>query len=218
MVAEGVFTTANLVSYCSVDDILALLEAYDLSDWGDQEALEVRAAELLAPTKAAVDSSAGRDFLFHAEETVALDGKGSRRLLLAPLGLTPVVQIGSVTVNGTELEGEEWLFYPEEACILLAAASRLGACFPVGNRNVEIALDWGYEVTPPDICAAQAKLAAAELLGMATGERGGVEAVSLGDYSVRYGSAGRFASAVRRLVAEAAEAVDRYRGLDFAVV
>ena len=218
MVAEGVFTTANLVSYCSVDDVMALLGAYDLSDWGDEEALQGRAAELLAPTKAAVDSGAARDFLLHPDQTLVLDGTGTRSLLLAPLGLTPLVAVASVAVNGRTLDEDEWLFYQEEACIVLAAGSRLGTCFPIGRQNVEITLDWGYEVTPPDIRMAQAKLAAAELLAETTGERGSVEAVSLGDYSVRYGSAGRFADVVRRLVAEAVEAVDRYRGLDFAVV
>jgi len=88
MVAEGVFTTANLESYCSVDEVMSLLEAYDLSDWGDEEALRVRAGELLGPTKAAIDSSSGRDFLLHPDDTVTLDGDGTRRLLLAPLGIT----------------------------------------------------------------------------------------------------------------------------------
>lgn len=218
MVAEGVFTTANLESYCSVDEVMSLLEAYDLSDWGDEEALRVRAAELLGATKAAIDSSTGRDFLLHADDTLALDGDGTRRLLLAPLGIVPVVQIHSVAVNGVTLDQDEWLFYPEEACIELAASSRLGTCFPAGGRNVEIGLDWGYEVTPYDIRMAQAKLVAAELLAMTTGERGSVEALSLGDYSVRYGRAGRFAGAVRRLVSEATETVNRYRRLDFCVI
>ena len=81
MVAEGVFTTANLVSYCCAEDVVALLAAYDLSEWGDQEALTVRAAELLAPTKAAIDSSAGRDFLLHADETLVLDGPNFQKRL-----------------------------------------------------------------------------------------------------------------------------------------
>ena len=218
MVAEGVFTTANLVSYCCAEDVVALLAAYDLSEWGDQEALTVRAAELLAPTKAAIDSSAGRDFLLHADETLVLDGSGTRRLLLAPLGIEPIVRVHSMAVNGLSLADGEWLVYPEEACIELGASSRLGTGFPAGSRNVEIGLDWGYEVTPEDIRMAQAKLAAAEVLGSATGERGGVEALRLGDYTVRYGSEGRFAQAVQRLVAEAAEIVSRYRRLDFCVI
>ena len=218
MVAEGVFTTANLESYCSVDEVMSLLEAYDLSDWGDEEALRVRAGELLGPTKAAIDSSSGRDFLLHPDDTMTLDGDGTRRLLLAPLGIVPVVAIQSVAVNGAILDEAEWLFYREEACVELAASSRLGTCFPAGSRNVELNLDWGYEVTPYDIRMAQAKLVAAELLAMTTGERGSVEALSLGDYTVRYGGSGRFAGAVRRLVAEAAEVVNRYRRLDFCVV
>ena len=164
-----------------------------------------------------------------------MDGSGTRRLLLAPLGISPVVSVQSVAVNGVALGDDEWWLRQEEACIELSTGSRLAAGFPDGIGNVEVVLDWGYEanhpfatirdflewgyeVAPDDIRLAQAKLAAAELLAASTGERGGVEAVRLGDYSVRYGGPGRFADAVRRLVAEAAEVVDRYRLLDYFVV
>ncbi len=218
MVASGVFTTANLTSYCSPDDVLALLRAYDTSQWGTEEELVAEIAALLAATKSAVDSAAGRDFLLHADETVTLDGTGTRVLLLAPLGLTPVVQVHSVNVGGTALEEDEWLFYPEEAAVVLAASSSYGSRFPEGTRNVELRLDWGYEATPSDVVAAQAKLVAAELIAKYGGEAGGVEAVSLGDYTVRYGAAGRYGYTIRRLVAEANEVVARYRRIDFCAI
>lgn len=218
MVAQGVFTTANLTSYCSVDDVLALLEAYDLSEWGDADALQLRAAQLLNPTKSVIDSAAGRDFMLHPDETISLDGSGDRSLLLSPLGLVPVVQVDQVKVGGIELSADEWFLYPEEACIVLSASSGSLGRFPSGNQNIELTMDWGYEAPPSDIVMAQAKLAAAELLAMASGERGGVEAVSVGDYSVRYGSAGRYAHTIRRLVMEAAEAVARHRQLDFCAI
>jgi len=218
MVAEGVFTTANLESYCAAEDVLALLRAYDTSDWGTAEELLTRATAALAPTKAAIDAAAGRDFLLHADDTVAMDGSGTRVLLLAPLGITPVVSAHGVSVNGRELNASEWLFYPDEAAIVLAATGRLGGSFPAGSRNIEVTLDWGYEAPPPDVIAAQAKLAAAELLATHTGEQGGVAAVTLGDYTVRYGSEGRFAHTIRRLVAEAREAVARYRRIDFCAI
>ncbi|MEA3400639.1 MAG: hypothetical protein U9R79_05270 [Armatimonadota bacterium] len=218
MVASGVFTTANLTSYCSAEDVLELLRAYDLSDWGSEEELTGRIAGLLGETRAAIDSAAGRDFLLHADETVHVDGTGTRVLLLGPLGLTPVVSVESVSVDGAELEADEWLLYPEETAIVLAASSDLGSRFPEGRQNITIVLDWGYEQTPADVRTAQAKLTAAELLARMTGEEGGVESVSVGDYSVSYGSAGRFAYSVRRLVAEANEVVARYRRLDFCAI
>ncbi len=218
MVASGVFTTANLTSYCSVEDVLALLRAYDTSEWAAEEELVAEIAALLAPTKAAVDSAAGRDFMLHADETVVLDGTGTRVLLLAPLGMTPVVQVHAVSVGGRALTEDEWLFYPEEAAIVLAASSSFASHFPEGTRNIEVALDWGYEATPSDVMAAQAKLVAAELIAKYSGEAGGVEAVSLGDYTVRYGGAGRHGYTVRRLVAEASEAVARYRRIDFCAI
>ncbi|MGD9495695.1 MAG: hypothetical protein AB7Y46_05230 [Armatimonadota bacterium] len=218
MVASGVFTTANLTSYCSGEDVLALLRAYDTSAWGTQEELGAEIGALLAPTRAAIDAAAGRDFLLHADETALLDGSGTRVLLLAAQGLTPVVGVSAVTVDGTPLSDDEWLLYPQEAALVLAAGSRVGSCFPEGNQNVAVTLDWGYEQTPADVRMAQAKLVAAELIAGHSGEAGGVEAVSLGDYTVRYGAAGRLGSCVRRLVAEANEVVARYRRLELCAI
>ena len=218
MVATGVFTTANLASYCSVEDVLALLEGYDLSDSGGEDALVTRASELLSSTKAAIDSAAGRDFMLHPDTTVLIDGTGDRVLLLAPLGLVPVVSVASVKIGGVELPADDWLVYAEEAAIVLATSSRLVSKFPVGRQNIEVNLDWGYENIPADIAMAQAKLVAAELLAGAGGESGTVEAVSLGDYSVRYADTGRFSYSVQRFVHEAAEAVARHRRLDFCIV
>ncbi|MGI5820363.1 MAG: hypothetical protein ACOX9R_19925 [Armatimonadota bacterium] len=218
MVAEGVFTTANLVSYCSAEDVLALLRAYDTSEWGAEEELLVEVVETLARARSAIEAMAGRDFFLHANETVRLDGSGSRVLLLGASGLTPVVSVERIGVNGRELADDAWLFYADEAAVVMAASSRYGRQFPEGAQNVEVTLDWGYEETPGEIRSAQAKLAAAELLARHTGEQGGVEAVSLGDYTVRYGSEGRFAHTIRRLVAEAREAAARYRRLDFRAI
>ncbi len=218
MVASGVFTTANLVSYCSAEDVLALLGGYDTGDWGSEEKLLAEATALLAPTKSAIDSAAGRDFMLHAGETVALDGSGSRVLLLAPLGLTPVVEVHTVAVDGRELGEDEWLFYRDEAAVVLAIGASPGRRFPRGRQNVEVTLDWGWEATPPDIISAQAKLAAAELLSKWTGEGGEVESVRLGDYAVRYGGSGGYARSIRRLVAEAQEAVARYRRIEFCAI
>jgi len=218
MVSAGVFTTANLVSYCSAEDVLAMLEAYDTSVWGTQEELLVEATGSLAAARAAIEGAAGRDFFLHADETMAVDGSGTRVLLLAPLGLTPVIAVESVTVDGRALGAGEWLFYEDEAAIVLAAANRFGQRFPEGSKNVEVTLDWGYQATPGDIATAQAKLVAAEMLAKYNGEQGAVEAVSLGDYTVRYGVDGRFGHTVRRLVAEAREAVARYRRIDFCAI
>lgn len=218
MVAQGVFTTGNLESYCNVSEALALLEGYDLSGWGDADALQRRAQQLVGPTKAAIDTAAGRDFMLHVDETVVVDGTGQSKLLLSPLGLVPVVQVKAVRVAGAELPPEAWLLYPEEAYVALVGGNGQPSRFPVGKRNVEVTMDWGYNTPPADIALAQAKLIAAELLSEISGERGGVEAVRLGDYTVRYGTAGHYAQMIRRLVEEATETVSRYRQLDFCVI
>lgn len=218
MVASGVFTTANMVSYCTAEDVLALLAGYDTSGWGTEEELVAEATALLGPTRSAIESAAGRDFMLHANEEVAVDGSGSRVLLLAPLGLTPVVEVHAVEVNGRELGPDAWLFYRDEAAIVLAMGGASSGSFPRGRQNVLVTLDWGYEVTPADIESAQAKLAAAELLAKWSGESGEVESVRIGDYAVRYGGSGRYAHSIRRLVSEAQEAVGRYRRMEFCAI
>ncbi len=218
MVAEGIFATANLESYCAAEEVLSLVGAYDTSDWATDEELLAEITGMLAATKSAIDSAAGRDFMLHADETVLLDGSGTRVMLLAPQGIAPVVGVNSVSVEGVALDESDWLFYQDEAAIVLANSADMGGCFPEGRQNVEVTLDWGYEVTPSEIRSAQAKLTAAELLAKYSGEQEGVEAVGLGDYNVRYASAGRFSGTIRRLVAEAREVVARYRRIDFCAI
>ncbi len=217
MVASGVFTTVSLVSYCSAADVLAQLQGYDTSGWGSAEELETAITGLLAQTREAVDGVAGRDFMLHPGETVRLDGSGTRVLLLSPHGLHPVTQIESVVVEGRALEESDWLFYAEEGALVLAASSTFGVRFPEGNQNVEVTLDWGYETPPADVRLAQAKLTAAELLARNSGEQGGVEAVRIGDYSVRY-EEGRHGYTIRRLVAEAEELLGRHRRPELCVI
>lgn len=213
----GVFAMARTSSYCAVEDVTKLLRGYDLSAYGDEEEIASRVAELLGPSRNAVERYCGRDFWWHEGETVALDGTGTDRIMLQAAGVATPAEVSAVAINGRLLGRLEWCGYAQQGVVRLTARAAWRH-FPVGVQNVKVTASWGYETPPEVVGQAQAKLAAAELLAEASGEGGGVTQTRLGDYAVSYGSEGRYASAVARLVAEAQELLARYRRLGLRAV
>jgi len=212
MVAEGAFATGPLNSYCTVEDVLALLSAYDVDNWGGQTALSERIYQLLPPTRQAVDTQAGRDFFYHEDEEIAVDGSGARGLSLCEAGIYPPVVIFSVTISGTLLDGSEWGYYPSANSLKLLPTASVQS-FVAGVHNIVIHLDWGYESPPGDIAMAQAKLVAAQLISELSAESQAVQALSIGDYTVRYGTEGRYGADIARLISSAKQTIAKYRAM-----
>lgn len=208
MVSEGMFATGAVGSYCTVDDVMDVISAYELED---DETVRERIRRLLNQTKSALDTVAGRDFLRHENETKLLDGSGTRTLTLAGHGVHPPVEVSGLSVNGRSIESWQWRYYPSANSLRLRADACLQS-FPEGVQNIRIELTWGYEQPPDDIARAQAKLTAAELLSDLGGDAEAVEALRLGDYSVRYSSGGRYGADIARLVDEARQTARKYRG------
>lgn len=217
MGSQGVFTTGNLTSYCTVDEVLRVLRGYDLTPLGTEEELALRIEELLPLTRGIVEAGAGRDFRWHPDETVTLDGKGNDRLLLTDAGVELPVAVAAVRVDGITVPPAMYGVYPETGLVRLKPHATLRS-FPAGVQNVAVDLDWGFEQTPTEVALAQAKLTAAEVLAEAGGEGGAVRETRIGDYTVRYAAEGRYGAAVGRLCAEAEEIVRRYRGVRVAAV
>lgn len=212
MVAEGAFATGALASYCSVSQVLALLAAHDPSAWGGQEALTDRIRQLLGPTRQAVDSAAGRDFFHHPDAQVVMDGSGGPSLLLSPAGAHPPATVHDVSMDGTPLPPDWWRYYADRNSVRLTPSARLRA-FPEGVQNVTVRADFGYEQPPEQVALAQACLVAAQLLSELGGADGSVQALSLGDYTVRYAASGRWGAEVARLMQSARDALSSYRPL-----
>lgn len=210
MVAEGVFTTGRTTSYCTVAEVQQLLAGFDLGPRLQDEALADRIGGLLAGTRAAVERHAGRDFARHENDQVAVDGSGTDRLMLGEVGVRSPMTVHAVTVDGVALSEGEWAAYPLLGVVRLREGARLRA-FPKGVGNVTVSVSWGHETVPDAVRVAQAKLTAAEILGEAGGEAGGVTATRIGDYAVSYGREGRYAGAVSRLCNEALEALAGFR-------
>lgn len=211
MVAQSVFSTGLITSYCQSPEVLALLVGFDLSRLGDQEAVEERLAQLLPLTRRAVDSAAGHDFFWHSEDLVVLDGNGQDRLSLLEAGTLPLSQVQQLTIAGQVVPNEDYLVYEQRAEIQLRPAASVGGRFPRGQQNVTVTVDWGYPQVPADVALAQAKLTAAQLLSEAAGEKISAAGLSLGDYSVRYAPAGKYGAVIAALVREAQELLRPYR-------
>jgi hypothetical protein len=212
-----------LDSYCLAADVVPLLGGYDLSVVGDAAAVAARVAQLLPVTRQRLEDLAGRDFFWHAGETVVLDGTGRGRLSLYETGCTPVAAVQAVVVDGHTLPPAAYAVYPQKGEIHLhahgeGAGWRLEGRFPHGLQNVTVTLDWGYPQVPPEVSLAQAKLTAAELLAEAAGEKLTAAEVHLGDFSVRYAGAGKYAAAIQALVQEAGALVQGYRRVGMRVV
>lgn len=210
MVAQGVFATGNLQSYCGVGEVLGVLSGYDLGALGEMVAVEDRIRQLLPTSRSMVDKAAGRDFLWHEDETITVDGSGSDRQRLSEGGVWPPVVVHEVRVEGRLLGAEEWRSYADTGAIRLTQNARQRR-FPAGVQNVTVWVGYGEQSVPAEIALTQAKLTAAELLAELGGEGGTVQETRIGDYTVRYAEGGRFATGVKALCDAAAATLRRYR-------
>ena len=197
---------------------MRLLSGYDISRLGTDEALRERIRQLLEPTRSAIDTEAGRDFLLHVGDTVLADGNGTGMLSLTAFGARPVQTLQELVVAGDTIPSESYVCYPAEGVLRLRTGGLLGGVFPAGVQNVSVVLDWGYLTPPGDISLAQAKVLGAQLLAEASAERGSVESMRLGDYSVTYDAGGEHAGVIGRWLDDARRVARSYRQLKVVAV
>jgi len=215
------------MSYCSQSDVEGWLQphASDLvaaEAFGSAQAVQARIRVLLPATKRAVDWLADRDFDYHADAAVTLDGDGaSDTLFLCDLGIKPIESVAGITENGEAVPEDSYVVYPAEGLIRKCAAGGYapGGVWSEGVRNIVVQLTYGYadlRQQLPEIVQAQAMLTAAGLLGQAAGAgSGGVESARLGSFAVTYGADNAYAGTVTSWVELARETVLRFRRMGF---
>ena len=218
MVAQGVFSTGSLTSYCTVEQVQALLVGYDLSRIGEEAAVGERIQQLLSITRQAVDKAADRDFFWHADDQITIDGSGTERLSLALLGVVPIATVQQIQIAGSTVPAADYVVYGETGEIRLKPAASIGSYFPAGLQNISLTLDWGYSEVPAEVAMAQAKLTAAQILSEAAGETATAAALRIGDYAVRYAPDGQYGAVIERFMQEAHQALRPYRGVGMAAV
>ena len=211
MVAEAVFSTGALGTYCTTADVLALLAGYDLTALGDVAAVEAGVTALLPVAMEAIDGAAGRDFRFHRGAQLRVDGTGGQTLSLAETGLVPIISVSEVAMGGEAVALNRIVVGGDDGSLRLVPGDGGPVAFVQGTLNVEVTLDWGYLSPPSDITTAQARLVAAELLTAVDGPVGTPESVRIGDYEVKYGGGGAHSDAVRALTEGARRIAARYR-------
>ena len=218
MVAEGVFSTGSLTSYCTVEHVQALLVGYDLSRIGDDQAVAERIQQLLSLTRQAVDQAAGHDFLWHADDQIIIDGSGTDCLSLAPEGVVPLAAVQQVQIAGRPVSTTDYVVYKQTAEIRLKPGAGIGSYFPAGLQNISLTLDWGYAQVPAEVVMAQARLTAAQILTEATGPTATAVAVRIGDYQVRFAPDGQYGAVIQQLIQEARQTLGPYRRMGMAAV
>jgi hypothetical protein len=192
---------------------LAAAEAF-----GSSQAVQARVRALLPATKKAIDWLADRDFEYHADATVTLDGDGaSDTLFLCDLGIKPIESVASVSENGELVPEDSYVVYAPEGLIRKCGAGGYvpGGVWSAGIRNIVVQLTYGYSDVRqqlPEVVQAQAMLTAAAVLGQAAGVgSGGVESARLGSFAVTYGADNAYASTVASWLEQAKEIARRFR-------
>lgn len=171
-----------MADFCTVADVASFLQR-EISDAGQVTSCE----RAIAEATAAIKNWCHQEIELVAGDVVAFDvGPGRRKLFLPEL---PVVSVASVIEDGVTLvEGAAEDYQLGDYGILY----RVGAYWASGIQIVTVTYSHGYATIPDDVVgvctraaarAFQAGLRSADSEGVP-----GVQAKSLGDYSVTFGA------------------------------
>lgn len=202
-----------MAEFCTVADLEALLQV-EIST-----AAQLASAErAIVAAKAAIQNYCQQQIALVEDDEITLDVEAGRQRLFLPE--LPVIEVASVIEDGETLTvGSDEDYQVGRHGVLY----RVGQNWAEGIQIVTVTYTHGYEEIPDDVidvctrAAArmyQAGLKSAELEGIA-----GVQAMSLGDYSVTFGSEGGGgvsegilgASASRALLLSEKDTLNRYR-------
>ncbi len=221
-------------SYCSTSTVAALLTAFDLTEWFTTDQLTTRIGQLLAATKLAIDRLAGRDFEYHEDEAMSVDGSGTELLPVYEQGIHDIVSVSSlaendaavsadyydilpITATGGTRQGPGMLHRNTDAVAFPGFTANPGA-WARGWQNIDLVLTYGPSSPPDDVVDAQAMLVAARLLtecgGGAVAGGGAVQSKRLGDFQVTYSEKSPFAGVITGWLADVESLLVReYRGI-----
>lgn len=137
---------------------------------------------LLELAGACIEEETGQP-LQQSTDTVILDGTGGRRLLLPRW---PVTAVSSVTLLNDTADDEVLTFGADHDYTWSAAGTltRVGACWPEGDRNVEAEITAGFTTIPMSM-----KRIALRLCVAPWHNPGSLSQESLGDLSRSYNTA-----------------------------
>jgi hypothetical protein len=164
-------------------------------------------------------SQANRDFEYHEDVEVYLDGTGGNGLSLAPLGFVPLIDISGIEIDGASVvEGTDYTCNSRGVLRSIAVSSSTPQ-FTRGTQNIVATISWGYTEYPEAIKQAQAMKVVADLMGFIersdseSGQMpGGVNTIRFGsDLTIQMGSEGRYGRSRKELEKQAREICLGYR-------
>ncbi len=194
------------MGFCSVSDVATFLCATIAPD-------NAQVLQAIEEATAVIKNYCNQEIEQVELDTVLLDGSGTAKLFLPEL---PVNQIDSVFVDGTALDANGYAL--AENGILM----RKFGVWTEGARNIEIVYTHGYATIPDDlkgVCyRSAARIFQAQLKAAKVDHVGDVKSISVGDYSISFGSEGGSdgesqggISAARTLLVSEKEILNRYR-------
>ena len=197
-----------MTEFCTIADLEALLQVTVPAE------KQTAATAAIVEARAAIQAYCEQQIELVEDDELTLDSNGGTRLLLPEL---PVLAVSAVveddevlTVDDDYKVGQYGILY------------RIGARWAVGVQNVMVTYSHGHETIPQviaDVCArAAARRYQAGLRASESDAVPGVQAKSLGDFSVTFagegGGAGEGtlgASAAPMLLRSEKESLDRFR-------
>jgi len=165
---------------------------------------------------------AGRDFAFHQDVEVYVNGSGTPYLDLAQYGFWPLYEVSQMLVEDTGQAIDTLIVEPSG---LIHFANEWQ--FPKGNRNIRLTISWGFSDTvagvrpvPQDVKDAQSMLAAANILEYIQATKnvdglGGISIIQYGEMSIRQYQRGRFSPTIDAWKERAYATCNFYRGVNF---
>lgn len=218
-------------SYCTEDDVRLLLAGVEPDDAGTElgawlstdDANKVIRFYAARNTKHRVDQLARRDFEYHIEVDVVVDGPGSDTLRLDMLGFYPLLDVTAITMSGSAENLDDYVWYRDGRLTVGDVYSTTYTrphptnVFPTGKQNIALTITWGYVDPPDDIRLAQAYYTAAQVLHhigrsgtQSPGMLGGIQQIQYEDFRVTNYQRSRFGSSIEMFEKEAKRIVSAY--------
>ena len=219
----------GLTTYCTKKDVLTVARGVNMDDrrsatsvlssLGTDDERDELIDTYLPDSFRQVNQWARRDFGYHADVAIALDGPATDDLALWQLGFWPLLEFASLVVDDIAIDDDYYKVYLGEARVHYIGSLPpswqsepiirrvTGAFFSQGSQNVEATISWGYKSAPSDIVLAQARETLAQILmtfpaindPRETGPPGGAESVADGQYRIYLPKGGRYAPAITNL-------------------
>ncbi len=165
-----------MAAFCTIADMASFLQI-------TIEAGNASATRAIAEASAAIQDYCEQQIELVEDDELTLDIEAARAKIFLPE--LPVTEIRSVVENGVTLAAENYVLG------MYGVLHRIGAYWYPGIQIVTVTYSHGYAVVPAviaDVCTRAASRAyQSGLRAAALGGVTGIQAQSIGDYSVQYG-------------------------------